>query len=170
MKTDKISFGRRFLPIKTTTQVWDLKSKMVSQSATPEKLYGFSLLTKSKHPDELIFRDVLSQDGSEAEMKIGKKILLTINPKNGEIMLQKSKVPTLTSWKQVYKKIENFMNNIKANFDNSELIEQRFLNLPTFIIDDASAKKLLEAQERVAKKLTDEILPPVSLAKSEITK
>jgi len=153
MRIHKTNVVKKFLPSSTTRDVESLMWRMNSQRKATGAFYGFSFLTKDKHPNELIFRNVSNRGITEAEIKLGDKITLTINPRKGEIFESKSKKPFwFCSWNRVAKKLEETVREIQANFDNPEVVEKKFIEYPKIMLNESDVLKLRAAQKEASKK------------------
>lgn len=156
MKTEKISFGARFLPSQTTKKMQNVLLQMNSQTEYKATELSFEskilgcIKTKigSMIDSRWLVKPTQAVKEGRAIIEL-KKLHLEINVETGELF-PISKKPLFSTWKSNYKKVEKFLDNLQSNFENKDIVEKRFLNLSG--ITQKGADKFREASSAAHKK------------------
>lgn len=132
MKTQKVSFGKRYLPEPTTKKLQNVLTKMNSQTEYKSTKMSFesNILTclqtalGSITDCRLLAKPKRSIADGRARIKIN-KIIMELDIKTGEV-LPISKISFFTRWKTAYKKVENFLDTLQSNFENKNVVEKHY--------------------------------------------
>lgn len=144
--------GKRFITPQMQNNVQYLLTRMNAETKENSNAYRTcALFVKSiKYKDEakfmdgrMIFKKVSPEEQMDKESFLTiNKTELVINNKTGEIIDYYK--PVFTRWSKIMKKAEKYLNQLKNNYDNSELVSKQWLQHKELTPEGKKMSKLLE--------------------------
>lgn len=126
--------GNRYLPdsgVKTVMHLVRQANKATKPLTTPNE-FSSTLISALRANlgefltlDSLRMRGAINKEGEVGIILNKPPISLRVNIENGEIV--EAKKPWYLGWKKTYKKVDEFLNYLKLNYNNPEVVEKKYV-------------------------------------------
>ena len=144
--------GKRFITPQMQNNVQDLLTRMNSETKENSNAYRTcaAFVKSIKYKDEAEFTDgrMIFKKVSPEEQMVKESFLqinktsLVIDNKTGEIIEHRK--PFFSRWSKIMKKAEKYLNLLKNNYDNPELVKKEWLQHKELTPEGKKASKLLD--------------------------